>query len=325
MQGNPVLYEKPDDDSTCLKAKLKKVHELFQGAEDVHSQVQNEVPFTIYPLAFTHDLSNVKATGLMPNFACWTKAKFHVIQLGMVTSAFAGSGAKTATGKCHWDHQMKFCDQGLPHISFSQKVVSRPLQWQMWSHPSILAPIKDMLIAFQLNIIPELFKCVTYPITALINLIWGKHVKDLKDGKIMDPCMIKFVLMLEYTLNYAHTGNAAILCKKLMDHAWLSLEWSDNAAIPQLANQTCNTQASDIVQVVPRTYIWPRPLQGDIALKVYLDNIKQVVHGKVIECLNPTIDANDQALRHTTWDHYMALSCWMDEPRILEQRVLPHL
>ncbi|KAI6019120.1 hypothetical protein EDC04DRAFT_2607551 [Pisolithus marmoratus] len=220
QQANLVIYDKPDDDPTweqvdladlplvdedgfeinvynpdgfCIPRQkptsfetcgalldLKKVHELFQGTEDAHGHVQNEVPFTVYPLAFTQDLGNVKAAGLMPTFACRvmqlnaaihkddrathcnvnddddnddddndpmmpnhhlpallgissqiynslshhvrTEAKFHVVQLGMVTSTFAGSSAKTATGKCHWEHQVKFCEQGMPHVRFSQKV-----------------------------------------------------------------------------------------------------------------------------------------------------------------------------------------------------------
>ncbi|KAI6011514.1 hypothetical protein EDC04DRAFT_2609863 [Pisolithus marmoratus] len=93
QQANPVIYDKPDDDPTWEQVDLadlplvdedgfeinvynpdgfriprwkptgfetcgalldlKKVHELFQGTEDAHGHVQNEVPFTVYPLAFT--------------------------------------------------------------------------------------------------------------------------------------------------------------------------------------------------------------------------------------------------------------------------------
>ncbi|KAI6025413.1 hypothetical protein EDC04DRAFT_2606295 [Pisolithus marmoratus] len=215
--ANPVIYDKPDDDPTWEQVDLadlplvdedgfeinvynpdgfhiprqkptsfktcgalldlKKVHELFQGTEDAHRHVQNEVPFTVYPLAVTQDLGNVKATGLMLTFACrvmqlnaaireddraarcnvddddddnnnpmipnchspallgissqiynslshhvHTEAKFHVVQLGMVTSAFAGSSAKSVTGKHHWERQVKFCEQGMPHVRFSQQV-----------------------------------------------------------------------------------------------------------------------------------------------------------------------------------------------------------
>ncbi|KAI6008566.1 hypothetical protein EDC04DRAFT_2907060 [Pisolithus marmoratus] len=499
--ANPVIYDKPDDDPTweqvdladlplvdedgfeinvynpdgfCIPRwkptsfetcgallDLKKVHELFQGTEDAHRHVQNEVPFTVYPLAFTRDLGNVKATGLMLTFACrvmqlnaairkddraarhnvnddddnnnhpmipnhhspallgissqiynslshcvHTEAKFHVVQLGMVTSVFAGASAKSAMGKRHWERRVKFCEQGMPHVRFSQKVSGdgqpQTLQFEntyildisrmrpdlctgsmiydqvicpllkMWSHPSILAPIKDVLVAFQPNIIPELFKCVTYPIMALIDLIWGKHVEDLKARKMMDPCMIEFVSMLEHTLNYTHMGNAAVLCKKLMDCAWLSLGliqdgfpclsdtflahgslqsgqiimWSNSWPVelvthhPLTSSKQCQelTYGQDHYKIYEARFavrlamdnvpdhayvnVTDLPLRvacyiANIALKVYFDDVKQLVYNKVMECLNPTMDANDPVLKRTTCDCYMASSRWMDEARLL--------
>ncbi|KAI5995892.1 hypothetical protein EDD15DRAFT_2195367 [Pisolithus albus] len=348
---NPVLYDKPDDDPSRLPVDLhdlplldddgfeiniyneagyrvprrspstfdtcgalldlRRVHELYQGDEDAYGHVQNEVPYTVYPLAFTGNLGNVKASGIMPKFAgrvaqidkgisrhredvdtpeleydpdddhlplhrrspalhgissqiynslshrVRTEAKFHVVQLGMVTSALAGTTATTVSGRRHWNRRVEFCDHGLPHLRYAEKVsgdgqpqtlrfentyvldVSKlrpefrngssiydrvicPLL-KTWSHPSIVSPIRDVLVAFRPNFIPELFKCATYPITALIDLFWEKHVDDVKEKKLMDPCTIEFVSMLERTLNYAHTGNAAVLCKRLMDRTWLSL------------------------------------------------------------------------------------------------------
>lgn len=54
-------------------------------------------------------------------------------------------------------------------------------------------------------------------------MFWEKHHKEVKNGATIDPCVIEVLSMLERTLNYAHTGNAAVLCKKLMDRSWLSL------------------------------------------------------------------------------------------------------
>ena len=75
-----------------------------------------------------------------------------------------------------------------------------------------------------IQVIPELFKAATYPITTLIAMFWGKHHEEVKNGTTIDPCAIEVLSMLERTLNYAHTGNAAVLCKKLMDRSWLSLD-----------------------------------------------------------------------------------------------------
>jgi hypothetical protein len=40
---------------------------------------------------------------------------------------------------------------------------------------------------------------------------------------VLDPCVIEVMSMLERALNYAHTGNAQVLCRRLMDRAWISL------------------------------------------------------------------------------------------------------
>ncbi|KAI6020606.1 hypothetical protein EDC04DRAFT_2939600, partial [Pisolithus marmoratus] len=185
------------------------------------------------------------------------EAKFHSVQLGMLTSTLAGSGNKTASGHRHWEKRMEFCDAGLPHVRYSQKVSGggqpQALRFENtytlrvfrlhpdlrngrsiydhilcpllknWSHPSVLSPIKDVLGVFQPDIIPEFFKCATYPITSLLEIIWKKHAEDLAHHRYIDPCTIEVTSMLECTLNYAHTGNAAVLCKRLMDRMWLSL------------------------------------------------------------------------------------------------------
>jgi len=50
------------------------------------------------------------------------EAKFHAVQLGMVTSTFAGSTATTVHGRRHWERRLRFCDGGLPHVRFNHKV-----------------------------------------------------------------------------------------------------------------------------------------------------------------------------------------------------------
>ncbi|KAI6000457.1 hypothetical protein EDD15DRAFT_2193091 [Pisolithus albus] len=95
---NPVLYDKPDNDPSHLPVNLqdlpllnnegfeinayneagyhvpryspsaidtcgalldlRHIYELYQGTEDAYGHVQNDIPYTLYPLAFTHDLGN---------------------------------------------------------------------------------------------------------------------------------------------------------------------------------------------------------------------------------------------------------------------------
>lgn len=50
------------------------------------------------------------------------ETKFHFVQLGMVTSALAGTGVKSTPREAHWSRRVRFCEQGLPHDRFSQKV-----------------------------------------------------------------------------------------------------------------------------------------------------------------------------------------------------------
>ncbi|KAI6038237.1 hypothetical protein EDC04DRAFT_2604153 [Pisolithus marmoratus] len=50
------------------------------------------------------------------------EAKFHSVQLGMMTSALAGVGIKMVGGQHWWEKQMEFCNGGFPHERYSQKV-----------------------------------------------------------------------------------------------------------------------------------------------------------------------------------------------------------
>lgn len=74
-----------------------------------------------------------------------------------------------------------------------------------------------------LQFVPQLFQSATYPITSLLQHFWKTYKPHLKDNYIVDPPVLEMVAMLERALNYAHTGNAKVLTKKLMDRSWLSL------------------------------------------------------------------------------------------------------
>lgn len=104
--------------------------------------------------------------------------------------------------------------------------------------------------------VPKLFKFVTFPITALIETFWKSHVEDLDQGKVVEPCTIEFVSMLERTLNYAHTGNAAVLTKKLMDRAWLSLGLLIDG-FPALSDAFIAHNALFAGQIAVRQDYWP--------------------------------------------------------------------
>ncbi|KIM65726.1 hypothetical protein SCLCIDRAFT_8157 [Scleroderma citrinum Foug A] len=316
------------------------------------------------------------------------EAKFHAVQLGLVMSAFAGSSAATASGRHHWQRRLRFCDGGLPHVRFNQKI-SGPGQPQAlrfentytldvfrmkpqhqngsmiyehimcpllksWSHPSVLEPIQDAMVIFCPDIIPDLFKYASYPITALINLFWKKFNGRLRAGSVIDPCTVEFVSMLECTLNYAHTGNTAVLCKKLMDCSWFSLGLLEDG-FPALSDAFIALGALSMEQLVVCGDNWPvesrtcRPLTSsrrsqqlmygkahykayeacftirlaidnipqdryssiqdmpfrlscyaaEIALKVYFNDVKDLVNSTIQLLLKPVLSGDDRLAKRT--------------------------
>lgn len=50
------------------------------------------------------------------------QAKFHAVQLGLVTSAFAGAAVKSPVGIRHWQRCLNACENALPHQTFAHKV-----------------------------------------------------------------------------------------------------------------------------------------------------------------------------------------------------------
>jgi hypothetical protein len=50
------------------------------------------------------------------------EAKFHPVQLGMISTAMAGTTAKTNSGRRRWQRRLDQCNAGLPHERFVEKV-----------------------------------------------------------------------------------------------------------------------------------------------------------------------------------------------------------
>ncbi|KAF8833578.1 hypothetical protein BDN67DRAFT_985937, partial [Paxillus ammoniavirescens] len=337
-QGFRVPRRSPSTFITCGGLlNLNTVHELFQAADD--SSCPN-VPFTLYPMAFTKSLGNIQAKDIMPVYQpridlindrhrpaihevdsdyddddtptrrgapvlrgthCQVynslshrvrdAAKFHDVQLGMVTAAFSGTTAKSAGGHNLWTRRMDQCNNALPHIRFAQKVAgpSQPESMRFentytldvyrleevcrngstiydeiitpllkgWSHHSILSVVKDTIIPFHPGTIPLLFSWTSYPITSLIERLWSQHKETLKEGAVIDPSLIEVISMLERTLNFSHTGNAQVMSRHLMDRAWLSLGII-NDGLPCLSDAFV-VHASLLANspVILRTHGWP--------------------------------------------------------------------
>ena len=58
---------------------------------------------------------------------------------------------------------------------------------------------------------------MTYPLMSVIDMLWKQNMGDLEPGneKVI-LYEIKLMAMLEHTLNYAHTGSAHVISKKVM-------------------------------------------------------------------------------------------------------------
>ena len=94
----------------------------------------------------------------------------------------------------------------------------------VWKSPLLILDAWCLILSCShWQVVPELFQCTTYPLTALIEHLWNKHEPMLKEGYVVDPFDLETVAMLERVLNYAHTGSARVLTRALMDRAWLSL------------------------------------------------------------------------------------------------------
>ncbi|KAG1759050.1 hypothetical protein EV702DRAFT_1053773 [Suillus placidus] len=79
------------------------------------------------------------------------EAKFHPVQLGMISTAMAGTTTKRITGQRRWQRRLDQCNVGLPHERFVDKVSVHRLSndRQNGSHPTVLHPIKDAMVVFK--------------------------------------------------------------------------------------------------------------------------------------------------------------------------------
>ncbi|KAG2029409.1 hypothetical protein BDR03DRAFT_1018433 [Suillus americanus] len=344
------------------------------------------------------------------------EAKFHPVQLGMISTAMAGTTAKRIAGQRRWERRLGQCNVGLPHERFVDKVsgdaqpqalrfentytldvhrlsndrqngraiyecIITPLL-KVWSHPSVLQPIKDTMVIFKPNLIPSLFAWATYPLTTLIDALWDAHRNSIKADAVLDPCVIEVMSMLERALNYAHTGNAQVLCRRLMDRAWISLGLIHDG-LPCISDAFISNASLVINKVVIRQDEWPvdrqtrRPLTSsrrsqeltygkdhyeayearftirhaiknfpdgvysdipdlsmriacyaaEIAIRVYLEDIKRLVKDRVLKELRPILDGSDRPAHRLAKDRHTSLSRWLDEdfPLSYSNNVLPYL
>lgn len=107
-----------------------------------------------------------------------------------------------------------------------------------------------------MQVVPELFRCATYPLTCLLERLWKTHEPRLKEGYAVDPFELETVSMLERALNYAHTGSARVLTRSLMDRAWLSLSVV-NDGLPCISSSFIRAGSLSSGLIAIRCENWP--------------------------------------------------------------------
>ncbi|KAG6369980.1 hypothetical protein JVT61DRAFT_12616 [Boletus reticuloceps] len=185
------------------------------------------------------------------------QSKFHAVQLGKITSAVSGTTAVGFASIGQWTRRVQECRNNLPHEAFHLKVhgENQPQAMRMentyqldvsrmkaedrngraiydnvitpllrsWTYATVRESLKQVLVPFKRDIIPQMFEWVTFPVTSFLKLAWSKLEPTLDKDAIIEPYLIEMISMFERALNYGHTGAARVLTRTLMDRTWLSL------------------------------------------------------------------------------------------------------
>ncbi|KAG8220318.1 hypothetical protein J3R82DRAFT_3522 [Butyriboletus roseoflavus] len=186
-----------------------------------------------------------------------TQSRFHDVQRGMLTAAFAGNYASSASNKRKAAELFDLCATSLPFERYNTKVsnstfdqslrmenvyvidlfrlplaqrngrvvyrsIVRPLT-RMWSHPSVLEQVKDHVKIFKPNILPHIVQWTSYGLCSILGSLYERFKTNLQERIKIEPYWVELIGALERTLNFCHTGNAKVLTRGVMDPTWLSL------------------------------------------------------------------------------------------------------
>ncbi|KAI5994297.1 hypothetical protein EDC04DRAFT_2613231 [Pisolithus marmoratus] len=308
----------------------------------------NEVEFWVYPLAFMQKYGNMKAHGIIPNMAaCIGKLNESIFRGGMEDDDMeVDKGGEERVGlasqKVTGDGQLQdlqFENMYMVELTWIQEELWNgwsiyeeiicPLL-KAWSHLQVLGPIKDSLKLFKADIILELFKCVTYLVTMLMEMIWAKHKQDLEDKRSINTCMIEVMSMLERTLNFAHMGNAVVTVRW---HEWpVEAETQQPMTSSKQAQQLTYGKAHyeaykakftiklAIENLLPNAYSHISDASfrqacyaADVAFRVYFDDVKKLVREGVTAETMAHLCLEDQLTQQSAQERLTALGHWMDE------------
>ncbi|KAI6038200.1 hypothetical protein EDC04DRAFT_2896706 [Pisolithus marmoratus] len=185
------------------------------------------------------------------------QSRFHDVQRGMITAAFAGTHVSGGPDATRARRLQELCKISLPFDRYHEKIINadvdqslrlenvytidvfrlpiedrngraiyqkiiKPLT-RMWAHPTILETVKRNVVIFKQDILPQVVEWTTYGVCEALRHLWEKHKWHIEAKSQVPPYIVEITAALERALNFAHTGNARVLSKGLMDPLWLSL------------------------------------------------------------------------------------------------------
>ncbi|THH19387.1 hypothetical protein EUX98_g8784 [Antrodiella citrinella] len=95
--------------------------------------------------------------------------------------------------------------------------------------PLVMSALKNTLVVFKPNVFPAIYQWVTYPLICLMSAIWKHFVlPNFQANTRVWAWWIEILAVCERSVNFAHSGNGAVLVRSIMDHMWVSLNMLEN-------------------------------------------------------------------------------------------------
>ncbi|KIN99500.1 hypothetical protein M404DRAFT_10368 [Pisolithus tinctorius Marx 270] len=186
-----------------------------------------------------------------------SQGRFHDVQRGMMTAAFTGSHMSGGANSHRAAYLRGLCDIALPFDRYHEKIsesdfdqslrmenvftikvnrlqkearngwnmyvhLIKPLT-RMWAHPTVLESIKQNVVLFKQDVLPHVVEWTTYGLCSMLRHLWKRYNRELQHGRRVPHYVVEITAALERALNFAHTGNARVLSRGVMEPLWLSM------------------------------------------------------------------------------------------------------
>ncbi|KAI0258467.1 hypothetical protein BC834DRAFT_975126 [Gloeopeniophorella convolvens] len=122
--------------------------------------------------------------------------------------------------------------EDLPQINRNGRYIYEQVVCELldtWELAAVWHPLRSGMVAFLPEVFPHMIAWASYPITSLIETIFGRTQAfraahpTLQANSNPNFYDIELLAMLERALNFCHTGSPKVLTRTSMNHLWLSL------------------------------------------------------------------------------------------------------